>query len=57
MSDKEGFPCVNEQFNMDCEYPFCNCEAEYYEDDEVEDLVDLFEHADMEWREDYDGEE
>ena len=42
----DDFPCVNEEYGLECEYPFCDCEGEYYED-KIEELPELFEHA--EW--------
>ena len=55
MSDSD-FPCLNEDYGVECEFPFCNCEEEYYAEDEVEDVLDFFGHREMEWPETYEGE-
>jgi hypothetical protein len=55
MSDND-FPCLNEDYGLECEYPFCSCEEEYYADDEVEDVVDFFSHIAIKWPTEYNGE-
>jgi len=49
----DEFPCVNEDYGLECEYPFCNCEGDFYED-KVEDLTELFERNI--WPTEYEGE-
>jgi len=53
MKDNDDFPCLNEEYGLDCEYPFCNCEAEYYENDEdraeLPELFDRAEYGKIDW--------
>ncbi len=49
MKDSDDFPCVNEEYGLDCEYPFCNCESDYY-DDKLQELPEIF--AEEKWPED-----
>lgn len=42
MNDNEDFPCLNEEAGLECEYPFCDCEAEYY-DEQLQELPEIFE--------------
>lgn len=54
MTDSD-FPCLNEEYGLECEYPFCNCESEYY-DDKLQELPEIFERGEMEWPTEYEGE-
>jgi hypothetical protein len=58
---KHDFPCLNELYGVECEYPFCSCEAEEYEnDDRIRELPEIFADENIEvdfFLEDFDEDE
>ncbi len=55
MKDDDDFPCVNEEYGLECEYPFCDCEAKFYEDqDGIIELPELFDMAEYDFGEEDD---
>ena len=54
------FPCLNEEYGLECEYPFCDCELMHYEGEEV---IAAFpevaedEEAEFDFLEDFDEDE
>ena len=56
MTDNEDFPCQNEEYGVECEFPFCSCEADYYdfETDELPELFDRAEYGKIDWPVDVD---
>jgi len=52
------WPCLNEEDGLDCEYPFCQCEAMKYSEylKELPDIFDDEEIFDEEWNDGLDFE-
>ena len=46
-SDSDDFPCLNEERGAECDYPFCDCEVVWIE--ENYELPELFEEREGEW--------
>jgi hypothetical protein len=40
-AEELDFPCLNEEEGAECEYPFCDCEADYLSS-YLEELPDIF---------------
>jgi hypothetical protein len=44
---------LNDDYGLECEYPFCDCEARFYEGaDEIMELPELFDMAEYDFGED-----
>ena len=56
MTDSDDFPCMNEEAGAECDYPYCDCEAIWIE--ENFELPSLFKEwpAENEWPQEYEGE-
>ena len=45
--DSDDFPCLNEEQGAECDYPFCDCEVVWIE--ENYELPSLFAEEEGEW--------